>query len=83
MQIATERGWSEILTFGDSNLACQINLHSVTPHMMQPKLEFSDRPLRLLYISEGEDNLYLTSKIPNGTGLSPVNVPAGRLFLYA
>jgi hypothetical protein len=51
--------------------------------MIQPKLEFSDRPLWLLYISEGEDKLYLPPKIQNGTELSPVNVAAERLFLYA
>jgi hypothetical protein len=83
MQSATEREWSGILTFGDSNWACQISLYSVTPHMLEPELEFSDRPLRLSYISEGEDNLYLNPKIRNGTGLIPANVVARRLFLYA
>jgi len=77
MQSATERGWSGILTFGD--WACQISPYSLTSHMIQPELEFSDRPLRLSYISEGEDNLYLTPKIQNGTGFILANMAARKL----
>ena len=69
MQSATERRWSGILTFGDNNWPCQISLYTVTPHMIQPQLEFSDRPLRLSYISDCEDKLYLTPKIQYGTEL--------------
>jgi hypothetical protein len=59
MQNTTERGRSGILTIVDSNWVCHISLYSVTHYMIQPELEFSDRPLRLSYISEAEDNLYL------------------------
>ena len=83
MESATERGWSGILIFGDSNWACQISLYSVTPHMIQPEVELSDRPLRLSYISEGEDNLYLTPNTQNGTELSAAKVAARILFLHA
>lgn len=49
--------------------------------MLQPKVEFSDRPLRLSCINEGEDNLYLTPKTQNGTGLIAAKLAARRLFL--
>jgi hypothetical protein len=68
MQNATKRGWSGILTFGDSNCACQINLYSETTHIIQPELGIADTPLRLLHISEGKDNLYLTPKTKMGQG---------------
>jgi hypothetical protein len=67
MQSATERRWSGILTFGDNNWPRQISLYFVTPHMIHSLSWNFLTLLRLSYISDCEDNLYLTPKIQYGT----------------